>query len=266
MYELAAREDVSAKDLSRDLQLDPGYLSRILRDFRAKGLVERRSAVDDRRKSILRLSAAGREEFAELDELSRRENAKLLAPLSSEDQHRLVEAMARIQSLLASGSGSGGGFMLRPHRGGDMGRVVTLHGWLYPEMFGFDVSFEALVAQIAADFLKNFKADKECAWIAEVDGEFVGSALVVRVDDELSKLRLMILHPKAHGRGIGRALLNECLRFARRAGYRRMSLWTNDIQLAARALYAGAGFELIHSEPCADFGVSVKAETWELRL
>ncbi len=266
IYELAARGEASASDLGRDLDVDPGYLSRILRDFRARGLIDRRPAETDRRKSILSLSAAGQAEFAELDRLSARENAKLLARLGAEDQARLVEAMERIRNLLSGAGPEAQGFVLRPHRGGDMGRIVALHGWLYPEMFGFDASFEALVARIAADFIDNFDAAGDCAWIAEVDRAFVGSALVVRVDDRVSKLRLMVLDPRAHGRGIGRALLEECLRFARRAGYARMTLWTNDIQIAARRLYAGAGFELVATEPMRDFGVDCLAETWDLEL
>lgn len=266
IYELAARVETTAKDLARDLDLDAGYLSRILRGFRARGLVEKRPAEDDRRKSILSLSSEGKREFAVLDELSRVEIAKLLAPLSERDRARLVEAMGRIRALLSPPPGKAKGFVLRPHRPGDMGRVVALHGWLYAEMFGFDESFEALVARIAADFIDGFDSLRECAWIAEVDGGFVGSALVVEVDETTSKLRLMILDPEAQGLGIGRALLNECLGFARRKGYARMTLWTNDVQTAARQLYASAGFELVGEEAGHDFGVDLVAETWELAL
>ena len=157
-------------------------------------------------------------------------------------------------------------FVLRPHGPGDMGDVIALHGRLSPQMFGWDETFEALVARIAADFILNFDPVWECSFIAEVEGEFRGSAFVVKVDDDVSKLRLMIIDQKAHGLGLGRALLNECLSFARRAGYRKMTLWTNDVQTAARALYASAGFELVHEEPGHDFGVDLVAETWDLML
>ncbi|MDP6872886.1 MAG: GNAT family N-acetyltransferase, partial [Alphaproteobacteria bacterium] len=215
---------------------------------------------------ILSLSPAGKEEFAVLNEISRKANADLLAPLSDSDQSRLLEAMARIHDLLSPQEDRRKAFVLRPHRPGDMGDVIALHGRLYPEMFGWDGTFEALVATIAADFITNFDPDWECSWIAEVDGEFVGSAFVVKVDHQTSKLRLMIVDKKAQGLGIARALLNECLRFARRKNYKKMTLWTNDVQTAARALYASAGFVLVHEEPGHDFGVDLVAETWDLEL
>ncbi len=266
MYELAARGKTTARELSQDLALDPGYLSRILRDFGRRGLVEKRPAPDDRRKSILSHSAAGSRAFAELEGISRAANAALLAPLSEVDQSRLVDAMTRIRSLLSPLDDKSRAFVLRPHRPGDMGQVISLHGRLYMEMFGWDETFEALVAGIAADFIRGFDPEWECSWIAEVGGEFVGSAVVVKVDDSISKLRLMIIDQKAQGLGVGRALLNECLGFARRKGYKKMTLWTNDVQKAARGLYASAGFALVRAEPGHDFGVDLVAETWELQL
>jgi len=266
LYELAARGESTARQLSRDLDVDPGYLSRILNGLGKGGLVEKTPAADDRRKNILNLSPAGRDEFAVLDELSRAANAELLAPLSDRDQLRLIAAMARIRGLLDPNRDGNRAFVLRPHRPGDMGDVIALHGRLYPEMFGWDETFEALVATIAADFITKFDPAWECSWIAEVDGEFAGSAFVVKVDARVSKLRLMIVDKKAQGLGIARALLNECLRFARRTGYSRMTLWTNDVQTAARGLYARAGFVMVHEEPGHDFGVDLVAETWELEL
>ncbi len=266
LYELAARGETMAKELSRDLNLDPGYISRILGTLRSRGLVDKRPAAVDRRNNILSLSAAGGQVFIELEKNSRIVNAELLAPLSEADQLRLVEAMSRIRSLLAKDDDKAKAYVLRPHRPGDMGQVVALHGRLYVEMFGWDETFEALVAGIAADFIRNFDPEWECSWIAEVDGDFVGSAFVVKVDENISKLRLMIIDQRAQGMGVGRALLNECLRFARRKGYKKMTLWTNDVQKAARGLYASAGFELVHAEPGHDFGVDLVAETWELAL
>jgi len=174
--------------------------------------------------------------------------------------------MTRIQTLLSPVNNSGKTFMLRPHRPGDMGKVISLHGSLYVEQFGWDHTFEALVAKISAEFLDNFDPETECSWIAEVDGEFVGSAFVVRVDDKISKLRLMIIDQKAQGLGIGKALLNECLGFARRKGYKKMTLWTNDVLTAARNMYAKAGFEMIDEEPGRNFGVDLVSEIWELDL
>ncbi|MDE0940816.1 MAG: GNAT family N-acetyltransferase [Alphaproteobacteria bacterium] len=164
---------------------------------------------------------------------------------------------------LSSGKASG---TLRPHRPGDLGKVIALHGSLYPEMFGWDHTFEALVATIAADFITNFDPDWDCSWIAEVDGVFAGSAFVVKVDAKVSKLRLIILDQNAQGLGIGRALLNACIHFAQSKGYKKMTLWTNDVQKAARALYATGGFTLVHEEPGHDFGVDLVAETWERPL
>jgi DNA-binding MarR family transcriptional regulator/GNAT superfamily N-acetyltransferase len=266
IYELAARVEVTAKELCRDLSLDPGYLSRMLRGLTANGLVIKQTAEEDRRKSILSLTNEGKAEYAILEASSIAANARLLEPLNEQDQARLIEAMTRIRTLLSPINNSGKTFTLRPHRPGDMGKVISLHGSLYVEQFGWDHTFEALVAKISAEFLDNFDPETECSWIAEVDGEFVGSAFVARVDDKISKLRLMIIDQKAQSLGIGRALLNECLGFARRKGYKSMTLWTNDVQIAARKLYAAAGFEMIDEEPGHNFGVDLVAETWELEL
>ncbi|MBT3701284.1 MAG: MarR family transcriptional regulator [Alphaproteobacteria bacterium] len=266
IYELAARGEATAKELCHDLSLDPGYLSRMIRGLTTKGLVVKHTVSEDRRKSNLSLTDAGKAEFAILNADSIAANARLLEHLTEQDQDRLTEAMTRIQTLLSPVNNSGKTFMLRPHRPGDMGKVISLHGSLYVEQFGWDHTFEALVAKISAEFLDNFDPETECSWIAEVDGEFVGSAFVVRVDDKISKLRLMIIDQKAQGLGIGKALLNECLGFARRKGYKKMTLWTNDVLTAARNMYAKAGFEMIDEEPGRNFGVDLVSEIWELDL
>jgi DNA-binding MarR family transcriptional regulator/GNAT superfamily N-acetyltransferase len=266
IYELAARGQATAKELCRDLDIDPGYLSRLVRGLDRKGIVARTAADDDKRKTILSLTTVGRDEFSILNATSIAANSRLLDPLSETDQSRLIEAMERIRTLLSPVDNTGKTFVLRPHRPGDMGQVVSLHGRLYAEQFGWDISFEALVAGIASEFITSFDAESDCSWIAEVEGEFVGSAFVVRVDDDVCKLRLMIIDQKAQGLGIGRALLNECLGFARRKGYKKMTLWTNDVLIAARRMYASAGFEMVHSEPAPDFGVELVSETWELDL
>jgi len=266
IYELASRGEATAKDLGRDLGIDTGYLSRMLRGLTNKGLVQKQPASDDRRKSILSLTDQGLAEYAVLDEISRAANTRLLAPLSDRDQERLIEAMARIQALLSPPENTGKAFVLRPHRPGDMGQVISLHGSLYAEQFGWDHTFEALVASISAEFITSFDPETECSWIAEVDGDFVGSAFVVRVDDDICKLRMMIIDQKAQGLGIGRALLNESLGFARRKGYGKMTLWTNDVLIAARKMYATAGFTMIDAEPVHTFGKDMVSETWELDL
>jgi DNA-binding MarR family transcriptional regulator/GNAT superfamily N-acetyltransferase len=266
IYELAARGEANATDLCRDLSLDAGYLSRMLRGLAGRGLVKKNTATDDRRKSILSLSTKGKEEFNVLNTASIAANGKLLAPLSPQDQMRLIDAITRIQSLLSPGENKSKAFVLRPHRPGDMGNVISLHGSLYADQFGWDHTFEALVARISAEFIENFDPETECSWIAEVDGEFVGSAFVVRLDEHVSKLRMMIIDQKAQGLGIGRALLNECLGFARRKGYTKMTLWTNDVLIAARKMYATAGFRMIDEEPGRNFGVDLVSETWELDL
>jgi DNA-binding MarR family transcriptional regulator/GNAT superfamily N-acetyltransferase len=266
IYELAARDETTAKELCLDLSLDAGYLSRIVRKLIANDIVEKRTASEDRRKSILTLTETGKNEFAILNAVSIAANSKLLDPLSEDDQVRLIEAMARIRALLSPVDNTGKTFTLRPHRPGDMGKVISLHGSLYAEQFGWDHTFESLVARISADFIDNFDPETDCSWIAEVDGEFVGSAFVVRVDDQVSKLRMMIIDQKAQGLGIGRAMLNECLGFARRKGYLKMTLWTNDVLIAARKMYETAGFTMTHSEPAPNFGVDLVSETWELDL
>jgi DNA-binding MarR family transcriptional regulator/GNAT superfamily N-acetyltransferase len=266
IYELAARGEATAKELCQDLSLDPGYLSRMLRSLTANGLVLKQTAEQDRRKSILSLTDAGNSEYAVLETISIEANARLLEPLSGQDQARLIDAMSRIRTLLTPIDNSGKTFTLRPHRPGDMGKVISLHGSLYVEQFGWDHTFEALVASISAEFITNYDPETECSWIAEVDGEFAGSAFVVKVDDKVSKLRLMIIDQKAQGLGIGQALLNECLGFARRKGYKKMTLWTNDVLTAARNMYAKAGFKMIAEEPGRNFGVDLVSETWELEL
>ena len=266
IYELAARDVTTAKALCDDLGLDPGYLSRMLRRLTSLGLVEKKTMAEDRRQSLLNLTSDGLAEFDVLDKTSIAANGQLLTPLSGQDQERLVAAMDRIRALLSPDGNSRKTFTLRPHRPGDMGQVISLHGSLYAEQFGWDHTFEALVAKISAEFIENFDPSTDCSWIAEVDGDFVGSAFVVRVDKSTCKLRMMIIDPGAQGLGIGRALLNECLGFARRKGYKKMTLWTNDPLIAARKMYASAGFEMIDEEAVHAFGTDMVSETWELML
>lgn len=266
LYELANRERPSAAEIGRDLGLDAGYLSRILRRFREKGLIERARAEADARRSHLALTAAGRAAFAPLDRASREQAAALLQRLSETDQRRLTEAMATIEALLGEARAPKAPYSLRPHRPGDMGWIVHRHGALYAQEYGWDDTFEALVAEIAATFIKDFQPKRERCWIAEKDGGIVGSVLLVEQSDDAAKLRLLYVEPKARGLGIGRRFVEECIRFAREAGYRRLTLWTNDVLHAARKIYAEAGFTLVRTEPHRSFGQDLVGEYWELEL
>ena len=270
LYELAHRETPTASDLRRDLGLDAGYLSRILRDFARRRLVERLPSDGDRRRRPLRLTAAGRRAFSPLDARSRREVGALLAGLPPHDQRRLVSSMQSIETIL-DGTGRrslqpDASYLLRAHRPGDIGWVVHRHGAVYAEEYGWDESFEALVAEIAAKFIRNFDAQRECCWVAERAGEIVGSVFLVRHSPQVAQLRLLLVEPQARGLGIGARLVEECVRFARRCGYRKVTLWTQSILLAARHIYAQAGFRLVRRERHRSFGQALVGEYWELVL
>jgi DNA-binding MarR family transcriptional regulator/GNAT superfamily N-acetyltransferase len=266
LYELAHRERPVASEVGKDLGLDPGYLSRILSSFKTKGLIESKPSEQDGRQSILRLTQKGKEAFSPLNERARDEIGILLGSLSESDQIQLVKAMERIKELLGPGPKTKAPYLLRPHQPGDMGWVVHLHGMLYTQEYGWDETFEALVAGIVAKFIQNFDPKRERCWIAEIDGENVGSGFLVKESETVSKLRLLIVHPKARGLGIGKRMVNECLRFARQAGYRKTMLWTNNVLLAARHIYETMGFKLVLEEPHHSFGHDLVGETWELEL
>jgi len=264
LYELAHRNELTATDLGRDLEMDAGYLSRMLQAFERDGLLARSASGTDRRQNLLSLTAAGAEAFAPLDARSRAEVGALLAGLSEPAQADLIAAMQRIEALL--GTSRPATWLLRQHRPGDMGWVIARHGALYADEYAFDHRFEALVAQVAGGFLAEHDPARERCWIAERDGVNVGSVFLVRKSDEMAKLRLLIVEPTARGLGIGRRLVAECIAFARQAGYRGITLWTNDILLAARAIYQQAGFRLVASSPHCDFGPRCVGEDWELTL
>lgn len=264
LYELAHRDELTASGLGRDLGLDGGYLSRILARFEADGLIARTQSEADRRRAVLRLTEAGKAAFAPLDTGAREEVAAWLGGLAAPAQAELVAAMGRIETLLEPAPARP--YVIHPPRAGDIGWVVARHGALYAEEYGFDARFEALVATVAGAFLTNHDTARERCWIAERDGVNLGSIFLVRADDELAKLRLLLVEPAARGQGIGRRLVQECLAFARAAGYRRITLWTNDVLLAARRIYQQAGFQLIRSEPHRMFGPAIVGEDWELAL
>ena len=264
LYELAHRKNLTASDLVRELGLDPGYLSRILRRFEGQGWIEREVARHDGRQSLLQLTAAGYEAFEPLQQKSRDETAALLSDVRGPARERLIAAMDTVQRLLQSGDDPQ--VVLRDPGPGDMGWVVQQHGELYAREYGFTAGFEALVAEIAAKYIKNFDPAFEKGWIAEVDGERAGSVFVVRRSPTVAQLRLLIVRPEARGLGLGGRLVDECIAFARTKGYRKMMLWTQDILLAARAIYQSRGFALVSREPNNEYGQKMNAETWELKL
>jgi DNA-binding MarR family transcriptional regulator/GNAT superfamily N-acetyltransferase len=266
LYELANREDVAAKEIGIELGLDPGYLSRIVQNFDENGLITRKPLPADRRQYRLSLTAKGRQAFAKLDRSSHDEVAAMLATLPRGDGKRLIEAMAVIERLLGAPSVSPRPAILRGPGPGDMGWVVQSHGSLYAGEYGFDASFEGLVAEIASKFLTSFDASRERCWIADIDGAQVGSVFLVRHTDEVAKLRLLLVDPAGRGQGLGHRLVGECISFARACGYRKITLWTQSILVAARKIYQDAGFVLVATEPHRSFGQSLIGETWELEL
>lgn len=266
LFELAQHSDLTSSDLCRELGLDAGYLSRILTRFEQQGLVEKVRLEADGRQRLLRLTPQGEKAFALLDQRSRDEVAEMLNDLSEGDQQRLLRAMDTIESVLCKGFKYSEPFFLRSHEPGDMGWVTHRHGVLYAEEYGWDEHFEALVAHIVADFINNYKPERERCWIAEVNGEIVGSVFVVQANETDAKLRLLLVEPKARGLGLGTRLVEECIRFARRRGYQKLVLWTNNVLVEARHIYEKTGFRLVAQEAHHSFGHDLVGETWELLL
>ena len=267
IYELANRERATATELGNELGMDPGYLSRTLRALETRKVITRKTSSTDARQSVVGLSAKGRKEFESLNRLSRNQIEEILNDLSPAEQKRLLSAMTLIEDTLAKNKvDETYSYVLRQPEPGDMGWVVQSNGTLYAQEYAWDENYEALVAQIVADFVKNIDPKKERCWIAEKDGENVGSVFLVKESDEVARLRLLIVDPKARGLGIGKRLVDECTRFARRAGYKKITLWTNSVLLAARSIYQKAGYELAKSESHHSFGHDLVGETWELTL
>ena len=266
LYELAHRQDLSAKEIGAELGLDAGYLSRIVQNFDEGGLITREPLPSDRRQYRLALTAKGRQAFAKLERSTNDDVAALLGRLSPGGKARLIEAMADIERLLGGGSAAARTAKLREPRPGDMGWVVQSHGALYAREYGFDSSFEGLVAEITAKFLSSFDASRERCWIAEIEGEQVGSIFLVRHTDDVAKLRLLLVDPAGRGQRLGHRLVDECIAFAKACGYRKITLWTQSILTAARKIYQEAGFKLVATEPHRSFGQDLIGETWELEL
>ena len=266
LYELAQRDDWQAAGMAKALDLDPAYLSRILKRFAGQGWLERSRSEADGRAWRLRLTAKGRAAFQPLDAASSAQAEAILQRLAPAEQARLVDALADTERLLSGDGRDRSAPVIRKHRAGDMGWVVGAHGRLYAEDYGWDLSFEALVAEIAAKFLREFKPGRERCFIAELDGQPVGSAFVVQEDAATAKLRLVIVEKRAQGLGLGKRLVREAVGFARDAGYARMVLWTNDVLHAARGIYIGEGFKLAAEEKHHSFGRDLVGQNWELVL
>jgi len=267
LYELAHRDRATAADLGRELGIDPGYLSRMLRRFSHDGLLRRSPSADDGRRSLLQLSARGRKVFAPFNERAKQDVAAMLSPLNPRAQQDVVSAMTSLTRLLEPASGpSTETFILRQHQPGDMGWVVQRHGELYAREWGYSSEFEALVARIVADFLDQFDPQRERCWIAERGGEKIGCVFLVKKSRIVAKLRLLLVEPSARGLGLGHRLIAECLQFAKQAGYRSITLWTQSELAAARHLYLAAGFTRTEKTPHRSFGKDLVAETWERKL
>ena len=263
---MAHHEQTTATELGNELGLDAGYLSRIISSFEKKGLLEKHPSPSDGRQNLLRLTEAGQTEFAKINVRSRHEIGTMLGKLAETEQKRLVEAMQTVETILGAQPERRAPYLLRLHQPGDMGWVVYRHGVLYAAEYGWDESFEVLVAEIVAKFIQHFDPAQERCWMAEMKGAIVGSVFLVKQSDEVAKLRLLLVEPSTRGMGIGARLVEECIRFARRVGYRKITLWTNSILTAARNIYIKNGFHLVHAEPHHSFGHDLIGETWEMEL
>jgi DNA-binding MarR family transcriptional regulator/GNAT superfamily N-acetyltransferase len=269
LYEIASQGSPSASDIARRLDLDPGYLSRVLRNFERRGLIRKRASPKDGRQSHLTLTPRGRKSFMPLDARSQRNTAAMLEKLKPTDQARLIAAMATIEALLGKQNqapASQRSYILRAPRPGDFGWIVKRNAELYAQDYGWIAPFEGVCAQIVADFVNKFDESREHCWIAEVDGENVGAVMLANDGDGVARVRLLLVEPKARGLGIGARLVDELIRFARGAGYRKITLWTHSVLTAARHIYQSAGFKLMRSEEHQSWGRPVVSEHWDLEL
>ncbi|WP_416898246.1 MAG: GNAT family N-acetyltransferase [Minwuia sp.] len=267
VFELAQTSSLTGGALSKDLALDPAYVSRLIKQLERRGLIAKRASETDGREKLIELTEAGRACFADLDARSRAEVAGLLQDLAPAEHAELTAAMGRVRGLLERGDdGRQPPFILRPHRPGDIGWVISRHGALYAEEYGWDITFEAMVAEIAGRFITEFQPGWEHCWIAERHGQNVGSVFVVKESDEVAKLRMLIVEPSARGLKIGETLVDTVIGFARAKGYRMLTLWTNDCLHAARRIYQKKGFVLVEEEKHHSFGVDLVGQNWDLTL
>jgi DNA-binding MarR family transcriptional regulator/N-acetylglutamate synthase-like GNAT family acetyltransferase len=270
LYEIANGEAPTASDIGRALDLDAGYLSRTLRNFEQRGLIERQASAGDARQSHLTLSARGRKSFAPLERRSQRDTAAMLARLKPTDEARLIAAMNTIETLLDGAAehnpASERRYILRAPKPGDFGWIVKRHAELYGREYGWIAPFEGVCAQIVADFVNKFDRKRERCWIAEMNSENVGSIMLAKETESVARIRLLLVDPKARGLGLGQHLTDECIRFARRAGYKKMTLWTHSVLTAARHIYQKAGFKLMRTERHRSWGRPVVSEHWDLKL
>jgi DNA-binding MarR family transcriptional regulator/GNAT superfamily N-acetyltransferase len=274
LYEIANRPSPTAAEIGSALGLDEGYLSRILRALDRRSLISRERSSSDARQRHISLSVSGRRAFSQLNTRSNDEVRALLARLDEDGRMKLIAAMRSVLRLLDDGTANGmraereaqTAYTLRPHRPGDMGWIVHRHGALYAREYAFDERFEALVAKVVADFIEEFDPKRERCWIAEREGEIVGSIFLKRKNNTVAKLRLLYVEPSTRGMGIGRHLVKECIAFARSIGYRKITLWTNSILDSARRIYEEEGFQLLSEEAHHMFGPELIGQTWELVL
>jgi DNA-binding MarR family transcriptional regulator/GNAT superfamily N-acetyltransferase len=266
LYEIAHRPACTATDLARDLGLDAGFLSRTLQTLQRRQIVTRKPSKHDGRVNELSLTAKGRTAQVELERRSREEVGTLLASLDDTERAAIVRAMATIEQTLERPAEKPAAFLLRSHRPGDIGWVISSQAQAYAEEYGWDISYEALVAEICAQFIRNYDAAREHCWIAEANGERLGSVFLVDGGNGIAKLRLLLVEKKARGLGVGRALVEQCIRGAREKGYKEMTLWTQSILVAARGIYQALGFRRVKEEPHHSFGVDLVGETWEMKL
>jgi DNA-binding MarR family transcriptional regulator/GNAT superfamily N-acetyltransferase len=269
LYEIASGRAQTASDVASNLDLDAGYLSRVLRKFERRGLIRRRTSPSDGRQSHLTLTPRGRKSFMPLDARSERATAAMLGKLAPADQARLIAAMATIETLLEGQicePASKRHYILRLPRPGDFGWIVKRNAELYAQDYGWVAPFEGVCAQIVADFVNKYDESRERCWIAEIDGENVGAVMLVDDGDGVARVRLLLVEPKARGLGIGARLVDELIRFARGAGYRKITLWTHSVLTAARHIYQEAGFKLMRSEEHQSWGQPVVSEHWDLEL
>jgi DNA-binding MarR family transcriptional regulator/GNAT superfamily N-acetyltransferase len=269
LYEVAINHSSTASEIARSLDLDAGYLSRVLRNFERRGLIRKRASPKDRRQSHLTLTPRGRKSFMPLDARSQRDTAAMLGKLAPAEQARLIAAMTAIETLLEGQLQEPAPqprYTLRAPRPGDFGWIIKRNAELYAQDYGWVAPFEGVCAQIVADFVNKFNATRERGWIAEIAGENVGSLMLANDGDGVARLRLLLVEPKARGLGIGARLVDEAIRFARSAGYRKISLWTHSVLTAARHIYQSAGFKLVRSEEHQSWGEPVVSEHWDLEL